>query len=355
MARALRLAERGLNTTMPNPRVGCVLVRAGAVVGEGWHERAGEAHAEIAALRAAGEAARGAVAYVTLEPCCHHGRTPPCADALIDAGVARVVAAMKDPNPLVSGAGLAKLQAAGIVAEAGVLEEKARELNIGFVSRMQRGRPWVRLKIATTLDGKTALSNGASQWITGPEARADGHAWRARACAILTGIGTVRADDPRLTVRDVTASRQPLRIVVDSRMTIGPQANVLAGGGALVVAAHQDTAKAATLRAAGSETLVIPGADGQVDLAALMAELGTRAINEIHVEAGPILNGALLRERLADEILLYFAPSLLGDRARGMFDLPELNSLGERHALDLRDVRRIGADLRILARMLDSR
>jgi diaminohydroxyphosphoribosylaminopyrimidine deaminase/5-amino-6-(5-phosphoribosylamino)uracil reductase len=354
MARALKLAERGLNTTMPNPRVGCVLVRDGAVVGEGWHVRAGVAHAEFVALRAAGVGARGASAYVTLEPCCHHGRTPPCVDALIDAGVARVVAAMKDPNPLVAGAGLAKLQAAGIAAEAGVLEEKARELNIGFVSRMQRGRPWVRLKIAATLDGKTALANGASQWITGPDARADGHAWRARACAILTGIGTVRSDDPRLTVREVAAPRQPLRVVVDSSLSIGPQANVLAGGGALVVAAREDAAKAAALREVGSETLILPGADGRVDLAALMRELGARALNEVQVEAGPILNGALLRDGLADEVLLYLAPSLLGDRARGMFDLPELRSLSQRHALDMRDVRRIGADLRILARILGS-
>jgi diaminohydroxyphosphoribosylaminopyrimidine deaminase/5-amino-6-(5-phosphoribosylamino)uracil reductase len=304
------------------------------------------------ALRAAGEAARGAVAYVTLEPCCHHGRTPPCVDALIDAGVARVVAAMKDPNPLVAGAGLAKLQGAGIAAEAGVLEEKARELNIGFVSRMQRSRPWVRLKIAATLDGKTALANGASQWITGPEARADGQAWRARACAILTGIGTVRTDDPRLTVRESAVSRQPLRIVVDSHLGIRPQANVLAGGGAMVVSARENPTAVSALQASGNETLVIPGADGRVDLAALMRELGARALNEVHVEAGPILNGALLRDGLVDELLLYFAPSLLGDRARGMFDLPELSSLSRRHGLDLRDVRRIGADLRILARVL---
>jgi diaminohydroxyphosphoribosylaminopyrimidine deaminase/5-amino-6-(5-phosphoribosylamino)uracil reductase len=217
---------------------------------------------------------------------------------------------------------------------------------------MQRGRPWIRLKIAATLDGKTALSNGASQWITGPEARTDGHAWRARACAIVTGIGTVRADDPRLTVRDVATSRQPLRIVVDSRMTIAPQANVLAGGGALVVAASESAEKAAALRAAGSETLLLPAADGRVDLTALVRELGARMMNEVHVEAGPGLNGALLREGLVDEVLLYVAPSLLGDRARGMFDLPELRSLSQRHALDLRDVRRIGADLRILARRL---
>jgi diaminohydroxyphosphoribosylaminopyrimidine deaminase/5-amino-6-(5-phosphoribosylamino)uracil reductase len=352
MARALVLAERGLFTTMPNPRVGCVLVRDGAVVGEGWHERAGEAHAEIVALRAAGPAALGAVAYVTLEPCCHHGRTPPCVDALIDAGVARVVAAMKDPNPLVSGAGLARLQAAGIATEAGVLEEKARELNIGFVSRMQRGRPWVRLKIAATLDGKTALANGVSQWITGPESRADGHAWRARACAIVTGIGTVQADDPRLTVRGVSTPRQPMRVVLDPGLRIALEANILEGGGTLLVAARGDSNKSEALRAAGNEVILMPGADGRVDLAAFMRELGARAMNEVHIEAGPALNGAIVRAGLADELLIYLAPCLVGERARGMFELPELTSLGERHALDLRDVRRIGSDLRILARPL---
>ena len=351
MARALELAERGLNSTMPNPRVGCVLVREGAVVGEGWHERAGEPHAEIVALQAAGAAAEGATAYVTLEPCCHHGRTPPCTDALIRARVARVVAAMKDPNPLVSGAGLAQLAAAGIAVQSGLLEERARELNIGFVSRMQRGRPWVRLKVAASLDGRTALANGASQWITGPEARADGQAWRARACAILTGIGTVRADDPRLTVREVKIPRQPLRIVLDSRLAIDPKAQVLAGG-ALVVAAQPDPARRQALEAQGNEVLLLPGADGRVDLSALVRELGARAVNELHVEAGPVLNGAFLRAGLVDELLIYLAPSLLGHTARGMFELPPLAALAERHALDLRDVRRVGEDLRILARPL---
>jgi diaminohydroxyphosphoribosylaminopyrimidine deaminase/5-amino-6-(5-phosphoribosylamino)uracil reductase len=303
-------------------------------------------------LRAAGDAARGAVAYVTLEPCCHHGRTPPCTEALIAAGVARVVAAMKDPNPLVAGAGLARLRAAGIAAEHGIMEERARELNIGFVTRMQRGRPWLRLKIAATLDGRTALADGASQWITGPEARADGHAWRARACAVMTGIGTVEADDPRLTVREVKAPRQPLRIVLDSRLRIAPQANVLAGGGTLVVAACDDAAKSEALRRAGNEVLVLPGPEGRVDLAGLVRELGARALNEVHVEAGAALDGALLQQGLADELLVYLAPSVLGSGARGMFDLPQAKLLSERHALDLRDVRRIGADLRILARTL---
>ena len=352
MARALQLAERGLYTTTPNPRVGCVVVRDGTIVGEGWHERAGEAHAEILALRAAGASARGGVAYVTLEPCCHHGRTPPCVDALIEAGVARVVAAMKDPNPLVSGAGLGQLQAAGIAVEAGVLEEKVRELNIGFVSRMQRGRPWVRLKVAATLDGRTAAANGASQWITGPEARADGHAWRARACAILTGSGTVVADDPLLTVREVRTPRQPLRVVVDSGLRIAPAAKIVASGGTLIAAAHAVADKAAVLRAAGNEVLSLPDTAGRVDLGALMRNLAARALNEVHVEAGPVLHGALLRAGLVDEVLLYVAPSLLGDRARSMFELPGLTELSQRVALDLRDVRRIGPDLRILARVL---
>ncbi len=354
MARALELAERGLYTTTPNPRVGCVLVRNDAIVGEGWHERAGEPHAEIVALRAAGNAARGATAYVTLEPCCHHGRTPPCVDALIDAGVARVVAAMKDPNPLVSGAGLARLQAAGIAVHSGVLQEAARELNIGFVSRMQRGRPWVRLKVAASLDGRTALANGASRWITGAEARADGHAWRARACAILTGIGTVVADDPLLTVREVQTERQPLRVVVDSSLRVAPAAKVVVTGGTLIATARAEAGRAAALRAAGNEVLSLPDAAGRVDLAALLQALGTRAMNEVHVEAGPGLNGALLRAGLADEVLLYMAPSLLGDRARGMFELPALAELSQRHVLDLRDVRRIGPDLRLLARVLRS-
>jgi diaminohydroxyphosphoribosylaminopyrimidine deaminase/5-amino-6-(5-phosphoribosylamino)uracil reductase len=331
--------------------VGCVLVRDDAIVGEGWHVRAGGAHAEIEALRRAGPAARGAVAYVTLEPCCHHGRTPPCTDALIAAGVARVVAAMTDPNPRVSGTGLAKLRAAGISVASGVLEERAHALNVGFVSRMQRGRPWVRLKIAQSLDGKTALANGASRWITGPEARADGHAWRARACAILTGIGTVRADDPQLTVREVETSRQPLRIVVDSRLTVAPQAQLVARGGSLVVCAQGQPALREQLQRRGNEVLELPGADGKVDLAALLGELAARELNELHVEAGPGLNGALLRQGLADELLLYVAPCVLGEGARGMFELPVLAEMRQRHAFDFQDVRGIGADLRILARI----
>lgn len=353
MARALQLAERGLYSTSPNPRVGCVLVRDGAVVGEGWHVRAGEAHAEVHALQAAGAAARGATAYVTLEPCNHHGRTPPCVDALLAAGVVRVVAAMEDPNPLVAGQGLARLRAAGVATGHGLLEDAARELNIGFVARMTRGRPWLRLKAAASLDGRTALANGESQWITGPEARRDGHRWRARACAILTGVGTVRDDDPQLTVRDVETTRQPLRVVVDSRLEMPPTACLLDGGPVLVIGAVADPARADALAARGAEVLLLPNADGKVDLAAALAELARRGINEVHAEAGARLNGSLLREGVVDELLLYLAPSLIGDAARGLFDLPALAALADRRRLQWRDVRRVGDDLRIVARLVE--
>ncbi len=350
MARALALAERGLCTTSPNPRVGCVLVRDGTIVGEGWHRRAGEPHAETLALAAAGEAARGATAYVTLEPCSHFGRTPPCADALIDAGIARVVAAMEDPNPLVAGRGMARLRATGIVTETGLLEREARELNIGFVSRMTRGRPWLRLKAAATLDGKTALANGTSQWITGEAARRDGHRWRARACAVLTGIGTVRTDDPRLDVRHVACERQPLKILVDARLEVARTARLLEGGNCLVAAAVTDRARIDALAEQGVEVVVLPNADGKVDLPELMQELGRRGLNEVHAEAGFKLNGSLLREGCVDELLLYLAPMLVGDDAQGLFNLPALTDLGLAKRLDLREVRTVGKDLRILAR-----
>lgn len=350
MARALRLAERGLYSTTPNPRVGCVIVRDGRVVGEGWHARAGEAHAEIHALRAAGAAARGATAYVTLEPCSHHGRTPPCAEALIAAGVTRVVAAMEDPNPQVAGQGMAALRAAGIAAECGLLGDAALELNIGFAARMTRRRPWLRMKLAASLDGKTALQNGASQWITGAAARQDGHRWRARACAILSGIGTVRDDDPQLNVRGVETMRQPLKVVVDSRLELPLDARVLAGGDVLVAAAQGDAAKIAALRERGAEVLLLPDAGGKVDLTALLEELGRRGVNEVHAEAGFKLNGSLLGAGLVDELLLYLAPCLIGDAARGMFNLPALDSLDGKRRLAIRDVRMVGPDLRLLAR-----
>ena len=350
MVRALRLARRGLFTTSPNPRVGCVLVRDGAIVGEGWHRRAGEAHAEVNALAMAGGATRGATANVTLEPCGHYGRTPPCAEALIAAGVARVVAAMQDPNPLVAGRGLTMLNSAGIVTECGLMTEEAVELNIGFVSRMTRGRPWVRLKLAASLDGKTALNDGRSQWITGTPARRDGHRWRARACAILSGIGTVRTDDPQLNVRDVATERQPLKVVVDSRLTLSPEARVLEGGALVVCADIEDMARADALRRQGAELLCLPNGAGRVNLGALLDELGRRGINELHVEGGERLNGALLEARLVDELLIYLAPCLIGDTARGMFGIPPLAALNDKHALSIRDIRRVGNDLRLLAR-----
>ena len=350
MARALQLAERGLWTTSPNPRVGCVLVLAGQVVGEGWHEKAGEPHAEVHALRAAGDKARGATAYVTLEPCSHTGRTPPCAEALIAAGVSRVVAAMTDPNPLVAGQGLAMLQAAGIEAASGLLENEACELNIGFVSRMTRGRPWLRLKAAASLDGKTALNNGVSQWITGPEARRDGQRWRARACAILTGIGTVRDDDPQLNVRDVETPRQPLRVVVDSRLETPLTARILQGGPVLIAGAVENPEKSALLRSTGAEVLILPNAAGKVELKDLLEALGRRGINEVHAEAGFKLNGSLMREGLVDELLLYLAPCLIGHAARGLFNLPELATLDGKRLLQIRDLRQIGEDIRLIAR-----
>ncbi|MBS1197216.1 MAG: riboflavin biosynthesis protein RibD [Proteobacteria bacterium] len=352
MAQALRLAERGLFSTSPNPRVGCVLVKGGVVVGEGWHERAGEAHAEVHALGAAGTAARGATAYVTLEPCCHYGRTPPCADALIAAGVARVVAAMADPNPQVAGHGLEKLRAAGIDTACGLLEAQARELNIGFVSRMQRGRPWLRLKAAASLDGKTALNNGQSQWITGAEARLDGHRWRARACAIFTGIGTIKSDDPQLNVRGVDTERQPLKIVVDSRMELPLTARVIEGAPLLLAVAQENVSKAAELQARGVEIIRLPNAEGKVDLNLLLQELAKRGINEVHAEGGAGLNGALLQAGLVDEVLLYLAPCLIGNAAQGLFQSQELSNLDEKCALKVMDIRQIGEDIRVVARFV---
>lgn len=351
MARALELAQRGLYTTTPNPRVGCVLVRDGVVVGEGWHARAGEPHAEVLALHAAGRSARGATAYVSLEPCAHHGRTPPCCDALIAAGVARVIAAMEDPNPLVAGQGFARLRAANIAVESGLLARDALEINIGFVSRMTRRRPWVRMKLAASLDGKTALLNGQSQWITSTEARQDGHAWRARACAVLTGIGTVKDDNPQLTVREVATPRQPLRVVVDSRLETPPDARVV-GDGTLIAAAADHSDRGQALRARGAEIVVMPNASGKVELSNLMMALGQRGVNELHVEAGFKLNGSLLNEGLVDELLVYLAPSVMGDKAQGMFHLPQLESLAGQRRLQFTDVRQIGPDIRLLARVV---
>jgi diaminohydroxyphosphoribosylaminopyrimidine deaminase/5-amino-6-(5-phosphoribosylamino)uracil reductase len=350
MARALELAARGLHTTTPNPRVGCVIVAGGEVIGEGWHERAGAPHAEANALADAASRARdprGATVYVTLEPCNHTGRTPPCADALIAAGVGRVVAAMADPNPDAA-TGAVRLRASGIPVDIGLLADEAHELNVGFVSRMTRGRPWVRMKSAASLDGRTALASGESQWITGEPARADGHRWRARACAILTGIGTVRQDDPQLTVRAIETPRQPPCIVIDRHAQTPPGARVLARGNALIVTAGERNPRWPE----GVDVLALPDRDRRVDLRALMRALGQRGINELHVEAGGKLNGALLAAGVVDEVLLYLAPALIGDPARGVAEWPAaLARLSDRVALTLHDVARVGDDVRILARV----
>jgi len=351
MASALHLAERGLFSTTPNPRVGCVLLKDGLVVGEGWHERAGEAHAEPNALRVAGDKARGATAYVTLEPCSHHGRTPPCVDALIAAGVARVVIAMQDPNPLVAGQGIAKLQAAGIQVVCGLMETEAVALNLGFVRRMTDGLPWVRSKIAMSLDGRTALANGASQWITGPEARRDVHLLRARSCAVMTGIDTVLEDDAQLSVRHVETSRQPLRVVLDSHLRMRHDAKILQDGQVLIVTATSDAKKTAALQALGAQVVVLADASGRVDLHATLHHLAVIGCNEVLVEAGSTLNGALLQAGLIDELVLYFAPQLLGDMARGMAQLGELSSLDERVELAWQDVRQVGKDLRMVLKV----
>jgi diaminohydroxyphosphoribosylaminopyrimidine deaminase/5-amino-6-(5-phosphoribosylamino)uracil reductase len=351
MAQALHLAERGLFTTMPNPRVACVLVKDGTVIGEGWHDRAGELHAEPLALRAAGAESRGATVYVTLEPCSHFGRTPPCADALIAAGVTRVVVAMQDPNPLVSGQGIAKLRAAGIEVEWGLMEAEARALNIGFVQRMTLGLPWVRSKIAASLDGRTALANGVSQWITGEDARRDVHAWRARSCAVLTGIDTVLKDNAQLSVRHIPTTRQPLRVVLDSHLRIPPGAKIFQDGQVLLVTATPDAEKIAALEHTGTKVVVLADESGRVDLHATLRYLASIGCNEVLVEAGSTLNGALLKAGLVDELVLYFAPQLLGDMARGMAQLGELDELDQRVELTWQDVRQVGKDLRILAKV----
>lgn len=346
MMQALRLAAKGLYTTTPNPRVGAVIVKDGEVVGTGWHEKAGGPHAEINALAAAGIASRGADIYVTLEPCSHFGRTPPCADALIEAGISRVVVAMADPNPLVSGRGIAKLEVAGIKVECGLLEREALDLNCGFVSRMKLGRPWVRLKIAASLDGKTALENGISQWITGAAARRDGHRLRARSCAILTGIGTVLADDPRLDVRHVETSRQPSIIVLDSDLRLPEHAKIL-DRKVLAATASSDPDKIARLEALGVEVAELADGNGRVDPVKLMRELGGRGINELLVEAGEGVNGALLEAGVVDEIVFYIAPHIIGSRAKGMFDFPALRDMEKRFELKIEDIRMVGKDLRI--------
>ncbi|MDE2234817.1 MAG: bifunctional diaminohydroxyphosphoribosylaminopyrimidine deaminase/5-amino-6-(5-phosphoribosylamino)uracil reductase RibD [Gammaproteobacteria bacterium] len=350
MAQALRLAEQGLYSADPNPRVGCLLVKDQQVVGRGFHQKTGEAHAEIHALKEAGGRARGASAYVTLEPCAHTGRTGPCADALVNAGVTRVIAAMQDPNPLVAGKGFERLRAAGVATAMGLMESQARALNPGFVSRMSRGRPWVRTKLAVSLDGRTALANGTSKWISGAAAREDAQRWRARSSAILTGIGTLLADDPALTVRLGGDWRQPMRVILDSALRTPTSARVLQQPGRTVIATlAQDTGLHARMIAAGAHLEVLSSSHGRIDLAQLMARLVELECNELLVEAGPSLNGALLREGLVDEFIIYMAPMILGDTARGMFQLPALAALDESIGLQLTEVSWLGRDIRILA------
>jgi diaminohydroxyphosphoribosylaminopyrimidine deaminase / 5-amino-6-(5-phosphoribosylamino)uracil reductase len=354
MHEALALAHGAIGLSDPNPRVGCVVTAPdGRVLGCGHTQQAGGAHAEVMALRDAaahGESVHGATAHVTLEPCSHHGRTPPCCDALIAAGIARVVMALFDPNPLVAGQGAATLRAAGITVEAGALAHEARELNIGFFSRMQRGRPWVRLKAAVSLDGRTALNNGASQWITGPDARADGHAYRKRAGAVLTGVGTVLDDDPRLDVRLVETALQPLRVIVDSRLQTPPASKILdAPGRTLIYAASLDATRAAALKERSAEIALMPGANAKVDLTAVLADLAQRGINELHVEAGHKLNGSFVREGLVDEFLIYMAPKLLGI-GRELAAFGPLEALSDSLALRFESVTQIGDDLRLIAR-----
>jgi diaminohydroxyphosphoribosylaminopyrimidine deaminase/5-amino-6-(5-phosphoribosylamino)uracil reductase len=357
LLRAVALAEQSIGLSDPNPRVGCVLHTAGGqLAGEGFTQQAGGPHAEVMALRAAaaqGAPLAGGTAWVSLEPCAHHGRTPPCADALIAAGLSRVVVALGDPDPQVAGRGVQRLRAAGItvdVAGAGPARQAAQALNIGFLSRVLRGRPWLRLKVAASLDGRTALPDGRSQWITGPAARQDGHAWRRRAGAVLTGIGTVLADDPRLDVRLVPTQLQPLRVVVDSAFATPPAARLLQEPGrVLVVGAQDQPARMAGLRAAGAEVLLLPGADGRVDLPQLLQRLAANGVGELHVEAGAVLNAALIGADLVDELLVYTAPRLLGP-GRGMAALPELPALDAALGFDFQDCQRIGTDLRLLVR-----
>ena len=355
MQQALGLAHDALYLTSPNPRVGCVIVGAnGVVLGSGHTQRAGEAHAEVMALRdaqAKSHDVKGATAYVTLEPCSHQGRTGPCCDALAAAGVARVVVAEGDPNPQVAGQGIARLRAAAVQVDVGLLGEEAHELNIGFFKRMTHGTPWVRMKTAASLDGQTALENGVSQWITSPPARDDGHAWRARACAVLTGIGTVLEDDPQLDVRAISTPRQPTLVVMDSQLETPLTAKLFHPHRPVWIYCAVDNAeRRLALEAKGAQVICLPNSSGKVDLGAMLKDLGQKQINEVHVEAGHKLNGSLLREGLVDELLAYLAPKLIG-QGRGMTNLGPFTSLGDAKALSFHEVTQIGPDLRILARL----
>ena len=352
MQRALRLAQKGLYSTDPNPRVGCVLVKDGNIVGEGWHQRAGEPHAEVLALKQAGDNAKDATAYVTLEPCSHTGKTPPCADALVQAGVARVVVAMQDPNPQVAGQGLKRLHDNGIEVESGLMEVQARALNPGFIKRMETGLPYVRVKLAMSLDGRTAMASGESQWITGDAARQDVQLLRARSSAVLTGIGTVLSDDPSMNVRlsaedlSVKEIRQPLRVVLDSALRFPGKAKIAEVEGDVLIM----TTSKNSIDDSNCQFVKMAGKDGYVDLKAALKYLAEMEINEVHVEAGAILSGAFLQQQLVDEIVVYMAPHIMGDEARGLFALPGLSKMKDRISLDIQDVRMLGKDLRITAK-----
>ena len=352
---ALACANDALSISDPNPRVGCVITSdTGTLLGSGHTQRTGGPHAEVMALQdaeARGHNVKGATVYVTLEPCSHHGRTPPCCDALIEAGIKKVVVAIQDPNPLVAGQGIARLRAAGIEVEAGPGAAESRELNMGFFSRMIRKTPWVRMKIAASLDGQTSLLNGQSQWITGDAARADGHAWRARSSAVLTGIGTVLADDPRLDVRLIQTSRQPHAVIVDSKLETPLDAHIFIAGRALFIyASTQNDAKKSALEALGATVIYMPGEAGKVDLPAMLRDLAKREVNELHVEAGPKLNGSFIREDLVDEFLVYLAPKLLG-AGQGMASFGPLQHLSEASQLQFLSTEMVGNDLRIRARI----
>ena len=364
MTRALQLAELGLFTTMPNPRVGCVVVKDGKIVGEGAHLKAGEPHAEVYALKQAGAAAKGATLYVTLEPCSHTGRTPPCSQAIIEAGITKVIAAMQDPNPQVAGNGLAHLQANHIEVTSGLMQAQVEALNLGFISRMTQNKPFIRSKIASSLDGKTALNNGKSQWITSEPARLDVQYWRARSCAILTGIGTVLVDNPSMTVRNTPSFlmgkgwgkggsiRQPLRVIVDSQLQTPIDAKILQGGNVLIAFAKANPKNVKQLLKAGAELLCIPNAQGRVCLKTLLSHLASQQINEVLAEGGESLNGALLAAGLIDELVIYYAPKLMGSAAKGLFAISELTQMNQAIALQIIDLRQIGPDIRLRAKPL---
>ena len=350
MAKALELAARGLYSTAPNPRVGCVIVKNGYIVGEGWHVASGQAHAEVIAIKQAGAETSGATLYVTLEPCAHQGQTPPCVDAIINVGINRVFVSSRDPNPLVNGKGVERLKANGIKVFEGLLVEQSRELNIGFFKRMKSGKPWLRLKVAAGLDGKTALDNGKSQWITSEVAREDAHRWRARSCAVLTGVGTVVEDDPKLTVRHIETSRQPLKVVVDSQLRSPLSANIFKMPGATIATAVTNKKQLGPFIDQGVNVLVLPDTDGRVDLAALLIELADQQMNEVLVEAGINLHSAFLRRNLIDEMIIYYAPKFLGAQGKGMLFIDGLEKMDEVAERNIIDIKKFDKDFRVTVR-----